>query len=132
MHMNSRSLYLVPTVLAAGLLTAACGDGPAATSAAANSASVGSVATGPADKTVTEMSTQKFDPAAVTVKVGQTVAWKNTDTVTHTVTFAGHDDISNNSMDAGQTFEVKFTVPGSYAYTCTIHSGMTGAVTVTP
>ena len=31
-----------------------------------------------------------------------------------------------------QTFALRFPIPGSYRFVCTIHVGMAGAITVTP
>ena len=124
-------------VAAVGLITitvAACGDGPPPSSSASGGgggAPIGSVASsGAATTTVNEVTGQKFNPNSATVKVGQVVEWKNADTIAHNVTFDGHDEVSNSNMNACDTFLVKFTTAGSYAFHCTYHDGMTGTVVV--
>lgn len=67
-----------------------------------------------------------FDPEALTIAVGDTVIWSNDDFVAHNV--AGGSFSSGNF--ASGTFEHTFLTPGEYSYLCTLHSGMTGTVTV--
>ena len=72
-----------------------------------------------------------FTPANVTIKAGATVRWENFDLFTHTVTSvtpAGLFD--SGALGHGDSFLFQFTKPGIYSYHCTIHSGMTGTVTV--
>ncbi len=67
-------------------------------------------------------------PQTVTIKAGQTVAWKFDDgSIVHNVTGSGW---ASNDMDSGY-YTHTFTAPGTYDYQCTIHSGMTGVVIVT-
>lgn len=124
---------LVALCASSALFVAACGDGPPSSSGpAAAGPPIGAIDTsGKADVTVQQVAPQKFNPATATSKVGQVVEWKNADQVTHNVTFKGHDDLSSPSMDAGKTHAVKFTVAGKYDYSCTIHPGMDGTITVT-
>ncbi len=78
-----------------------------------------------------------FIPAKVTLKVGQTIEWKNTGQSVHGVTSmavpAGAQDFDSDLMMPGATFSYTFAVPGTYKYVCTPHStsGMAGEVTVT-
>ena len=71
-----------------------------------------------------------FEPAAVTVAVGQDVAWTNTGQAPHTVTFDDGPDCGRRG--AGDSVAAQFSQPGEYAYSCTIHPTMRGSVTVTP
>jgi plastocyanin len=73
----------------------------------------------------------KFDPETVTVNQGDTVEWKNNDSVPHTAT----EDVSKPSFDSGtiQTGSVWRYVArnkGTYNYTCTLHPNMEGKLTV--
>lgn len=72
-----------------------------------------------------------FSPATVTLKVGQVVEWEDDSSgVPHNVTFTGA--ASGLSGPTGtNNWEVKFIVAGTYNYKCTLHTGMTGTVTVT-
>jgi plastocyanin len=70
-----------------------------------------------------------FNPQEITVAVGDTVTWTNMDSATHTVTFDEGDDSSGNIAN-GDTYEETFDTAGTFAYHCSIHSSMTGTVTV--
>jgi plastocyanin len=82
---------------------------------------------------VNETDALVFDPNAVTVKVGDVVQWKNGGAQVHNVVFGSQKTLNSPTMSGGDTFEVKFTVAGSYSYVCSFHvtQGMTGKVTVT-
>jgi plastocyanin len=69
-----------------------------------------------------------FEPAQLTVKVGQTVTWTNRDDIPHTVVCAGK--FRSKTMDTDGTFSFTFTAPGEYKYFCSLHPHMTGAVKV--
>lgn len=70
----------------------------------------------------------KFDPATITVAVGQTVTWKNVGSAPHTVTFKGGG--LDKQFNGGETVTFTFTSAGTTDYTCTIHPGMAGTVVV--
>ena len=70
-----------------------------------------------------------FDPATVTIQVGDVVTWTNQDSVAHTAT------ADDGSFDTGQlangAFEtVPFNTAGTFAYVCSIHAQMTGTIVV--
>jgi uncharacterized protein (TIGR03118 family) len=80
-----------------------------------------------------------FEPADVTVKVGDTVTWTNTGSFAHTTTSGTttggvrHPDglWDSGSLFSGQTFSHTFTKAGAFPYYCTPHySMMVGSVTV--
>ena len=79
-----------------------------------------------------------FAPATKTVPVGTTVewAWNSCDgdptyggmtCGTHTVTF---DDGTTSPVQSTGTFDRMFSVAGTYSYHCTVHTTMTGTITV--
>jgi plastocyanin len=79
-----------------------------------------------------------FDPAELTIKVGETVRWVN-DSGVHDVSSTkvpeGATAFKSELFTApGMTFEHTFTVPGEYEYVCTPHEalGMVGKIIVTP
>ncbi|MDN5759219.1 MAG: plastocyanin/azurin family copper-binding protein [Tomitella sp.] len=81
----------------------------------------------------------QFNPAEITVHVGDTVTWKFSDNgVAHDVTSTDADgQISADPvLDSGQKargeYTYTFTEPGRYDYICTIHTQMVGAVIVKP
>ena len=69
-----------------------------------------------------------FQPAELTVKVGQTVTWTNRDDIPHTVVCAGK--FRSKTMDTDGSFEFTFTAAGEYKYFCSLHPHMTGIVKV--
>jgi plastocyanin len=69
-----------------------------------------------------------FAPAQLTVKVGDTVTWKNHDDIPHTVVSAGK--FRSKTMDTDDSFSFTFTAAGDYKYFCSLHPHMTGAIKV--
>lgn len=67
-----------------------------------------------------------FDPKKVEVSTGDTVTWTFRGKVTHNVAGPG---FTSDTVKSG-TFEHTFEKPGSFSYVCTIHTGMTGSITV--
>ena len=100
------SALLAPTVLVLALV------GPAAA----------------ADQTVTIASLQ-FQPATVTVEVGDTVTWSNQDGVPHTAT-ADDGSFDTGTISGGASASQTFTTAGSIPYHCEVHPSMTGTVVV--
>jgi cytochrome c oxidase subunit 2 len=82
---------------------------------------------------VNETDTLKFEPSSATAKVGDVVEWTNTGTSVHNVIFDNQAVPGSDSMNQGDTFEIKFTKPGTYTYVCKFHeaSNMRGSITVT-
>lgn len=71
-----------------------------------------------------------FDPAEVTVGVGDTVTWTNDDSVDHDVTADSFSSGDPGGMAPGDTFDHAFEEAGTFDYVCTVHPGMEGSVTV--
>ena len=69
-----------------------------------------------------------FDPPAITVPTGTTVAWTNDDCVPHTVT-STDGAFDSGIFDPGASFSFTFNEPGSFAYVCQLHPQMQGTVT---
>ena len=72
-----------------------------------------------------------FLPQRITVKAGTTVTWINEDDVPHTVA-SSSKVFKSKALDTGDkfSFSFTFTTPGTYAYICSVHPYMTGAVVV--
>jgi plastocyanin len=105
-------------VLVAAL--AACGG---------SSTGTGSCGQSGANANVNATDTKVFSPNGTTITHGQSVCWQDNGAVSHTVT--SDDGTSFNSpLGPGQTFVHTFPAAGSFPYHCTIHTGMTGTVTV--
>ncbi|MEM1948129.1 MAG: hypothetical protein QXF45_02555 [Candidatus Caldarchaeum sp.] len=71
-----------------------------------------------------------FSPPYVRLVIGvnNTVTWVNDDMAVHTVT--GVDRLFDYTLPHGTRITDVFTVPGTYRYTCYLHSWMTGVVEV--
>lgn len=119
-------------LLAVSLLLVACSSSgtPAASSGGASTGAPG------ATVDITDaVSPGKFEPASVTIKVGQTVHFVSQSNVAHTVkwdanTFATSAVI--NQGDAGYTTPA-FSAAGTFTYICGIHgSAMSGTILVQP
>ncbi len=80
---------------------------------------------------------QTFSPQSLNVAAGTMVKFVNNDNTLHTVTFTSApsgvslSSISDSSLAAGNSFTITLTTPGTYQYHCTIHTWMTGTITVT-
>lgn len=71
-----------------------------------------------------------YSPADLSVKAGSTVAVRNDDDSTHTVT-ADNGAFKTDNIAPGQTTTFVAPAPGHYAYHCAIHNFMHGSLTVT-
>ncbi|NLU81774.1 plastocyanin/azurin family copper-binding protein [Rhodococcus sp. HNM0569] len=89
--------------------------------------------TEPAGPSVT-VADMAYQPASLTVRVGETVTWTFDDRGTpHDVSGTGTaEGVLRSPIQASGTFTYTFTEPGTYEYTCTLHPEMQGAVIVTP
>lgn len=73
-----------------------------------------------------------FSPADITVKGGTTVTWTNNDSTTHTVTETdGQTGPNSGNLEPGKSYTFTYATAGTFKYHCSIHSSMTGTVTVT-
>jgi len=87
-----------------------------------------------------------FQPAQLSIRVGETVEWKNVGNSVHHAssdpstavnpaeasTPSGAKPFDSGFLQPGQSFTYTFTVPGTYKYICAPHetSGMLGEVVV--
>jgi plastocyanin len=70
----------------------------------------------------------KFEPAAILVKAGTSVTWRNADNFSHTVKVEHGAD---HKLARGESVTIRFAKPGTYHYLCTLHShDMRGEVIV--
>ncbi len=88
----------------------------------------------------------RFAPMEITIKAGDTVEWRNTGSVNHTVTAdpgrapgsqnielpADAETFDSGWVKGGQVFRYTFSEPGVYRYICLPHEGarMFGTVIV--
>jgi plastocyanin len=70
-----------------------------------------------------------FGPQTLTVSVGTTVVWTNSDDIPHTV--VSTDGVFKSKVrDTDEKFSYTFTKAGTYSYFCSVHPKMTGKVVV--
>jgi plastocyanin len=70
-----------------------------------------------------------FGPQTITVPVGTTVTWTNSDDIPHTA--VSTDGVFKSKvMDTDEKFSYTFTKAGTYSYYCSVHPKMTGQVVV--
>ncbi|MCL5095996.1 MAG: CHRD domain-containing protein [Candidatus Omnitrophica bacterium] len=84
-----------------------------------------------------EMVEYAFQPANLTINMGDTVTWTNAGAFQHTSTSGNSPPASDGLWDSGivqpgGTFSHTFTTAGTFPYFCAIHYflGMTGVITV--
>ena len=70
-----------------------------------------------------------FGPQTLTVSVGTTVTWTNSDDIPHT-SVSTEGVFKSKVLDTDEQFSYTFTKAGTYPYYCTIHPKMTGKVVV--
>ena len=73
----------------------------------------------------------KFSPEIITIKVGDTIVWKQNDEVSHTVSVSfAPAQFDSGVMRQGETFKYTFKEPGTYLYKCSLHPIMRGKIIV--
>jgi plastocyanin len=70
-----------------------------------------------------------FNPDTITVAIGTSLMWTNTDTISHTST-GDAGGWNSGVLVPGATFSVNFPTSGTYTYHCSIHPDMVGTVMV--
>lgn len=93
-----------------------------------NQRSKDSSITAAVETTSVAISSFTFNPSKILVKVRDSVVFKNEDGTSHTIT--ADDGSFDESISAGATTTLQITKPGTYNYHCSIHSSMTGTITV--
>lgn len=122
---QTRSIFLtLPILLLTLLLLAGCGKNGYGGNSGTNPPPPGNT---PNLVTIVNFS---FSPQAITVSAGDTLTWRNDDNVGHTVTSDTGSELNSPVLSHGQTYQHIFSASGSYPYHCSIHTNMTGTVTV--
>lgn len=103
------------TLPAIGVILASCGGAPPAPP--------------PRTHTVT-MESVAYQPAVLTVKVGDSIVWVNKDLFPHTATAQGTFDSKEIAVEA--SWQYTPTSAGEFPYVCTYHPTMKGTVRVMP
>ena len=85
--------------------------------------------TPPASGNSVSIAGMAFSAATITIKVGTTVTWANSDYMNHTVT-ADNAGFTSATLAYGDKFSFTFNSAGTFNYHCKFHSSMTGTVIV--
>jgi plastocyanin len=112
------------------LFAAACGSN----SATSPTSPTNPEGTNPPNLLTVTIKNGVFAPNPVTVKVGQSVNWLNSDTIAHTATDPGVFDtgsISPTSAHSDNGDNVTFNTVGTFNYHCTLHGNESATVVVT-
>ncbi|MGE5358833.1 MAG: cupredoxin family copper-binding protein [Bacteroidales bacterium] len=130
MRASSMKLALAGLSLMTLLVAAACGSSSVSPTSPSPSPSPSPAPGGSAGVTI-NISNSAFAPSSMTVKVGQTVAWQNSDSITHTAT-ANSGAFDTGAIAPGSTSAaITMSTAGTFAYHCSIHPFMTGTLIVT-
>ena len=108
--------------------------GVLALGAAACGSSSPSAPTVAADVTISmvgDRGNQSYSPNPTTMRVGQTVAWKNNDSTTHNALEDAGERFATGTVNPGDTSSPRtMSAAGTFTYHCTIHPGMVGTLVV--
>lgn len=124
-------------VLAFPAVLAACGGGSSDDSGSSSGSNTPAVATEgrakgeegvPDGAPFIDQNNLKYSPDKVTVKAGEVVYFKNSETALHTVTIKGKNESGNMKKD--QVFQWTPPGPGEYKVTCDFHPQMHSTITV--
>ena len=69
-------------------------------------------------------------PSSISVEVGTTVTWFNSDAAPHTVT-AQDGSFDSGAIGGGESWSRAFDQEGTFNFVCTFHPAMTGTIVVT-
>jgi plastocyanin len=134
--MRSRPLTSLLIAVAVTAALAACGssaDSSASTSSTtATTAAAGATSTtagAPASGTSVSIKNFAFTPNDIKAKVGDTITVSNNDTTVHTMT-ALDKSFDTGNIDVGKSATITLAKPGTFQFHCSIHTFMTGSVSV--
>lgn len=77
-----------------------------------------------------------YNPARLSIRVGDTVVYVNEDEVPHTFTAnevpSGASKFDSGLINPGDSYRYTFRVPGTYRYFCMLHPHKGGIIEVSP
>ena len=97
-------------------------------SAAAATAAVATTPAHAASTHTVRIENMRFNPATLSVRAGDRIAWQNADVVPHTATCPGRFD--SGAIAPGQSWVQPAPAAGRYDVVCTFHPGMKAALVV--
>ncbi len=73
----------------------------------------------------------QYDPAQVSIKVGDSVRWTNREKRTsHSIVFPAEGGLESERLFPDESWQRRFDQPGSYKYQCGPHPEMKGSIVV--
>jgi plastocyanin len=118
-------LRLTIVAMSVSIVVSACGSSSSSPTAPGTSTA--------ADVTVAIQAnngSNSYAPNPVSMRVGQTIGWRNADSVAHTAT-ENSGRFNTGTLAAGATSAATMmSTAGTFAYHCTIHPGMVGTINV--
>ncbi len=115
------------------ILAAAVATATIASACGSSSSSPSSPSGTTADVTiqiVADRGSSSYNPSPTTVRVGQSVAWHNADSIAHDST-QDSGRFQTGTLNAGATSTaVTMSTAGTFTYHCSIHPDMVGTITV--
>jgi plastocyanin len=135
--MRHRVVYRM--FLLAALLAPSCGGGSSPSAPATNptptpapTATPGAATADLVISIVGDIGNMSYSPATATLRVGQTVAWRNADTDLHTATEDSRRFNTATITRGVTSAPITMGAAGTFPYHCEFHPGMVGTLTVTP
>ena len=136
-----RNIVALVALLLIALIAAACGGGGSSSSTSSSTSSSSSSAGSSSDVVEVSLKNFKFNPSEIRVKVGQTVRFKNDDTVRHNVVqttvdqaHSGNYGFEAPTLMPGDSWTYTFRTAGTYPILCNLDGhellGMTATVIV--
>jgi plastocyanin len=136
-----KRLAVIPIVLCGSLVLSACGmhlglsklvGSSGGTSSTPAADSVKATHTPPANPNAVSIINAKYRPKNLTVKLGTTLTWTNTDDAPQSVTSDVPGVFDSGALSTGATWSYTFSTAGVFPYHSTGSSTTFGSVTVTP
>lgn len=78
---------------------------------------------------IVSMEAVRFSPPVLKVRAGDMIEWKNADPFPHNAT-ARDGSFRSGDIGPGQSWRFRASRKGRFPYSCTLHPGMEGVLTV--
>jgi plastocyanin len=122
---NPTTSFTLAALISASALVLGCGGSSSSPSSPTNPG------TGSGSLVTVFITNSVYSPNPLTVNVGQSVNFKNNDTIEHTATFDnGSYESGNIPPLSAHDNPVPMNTRGTFAYHCRIHAGMKGTLVV--
>jgi plastocyanin len=123
---SSAKLCTLAAFVSLAFFAAGCGSSASSMTSATNPEG-----TNPPNLLTITITKGVYSPNPLSVKVGQSVNWLNSDTFAHTATDSGVFDTGSIAPTSAADVPVLFTNPGTYSFHCTLHANENGSIVVT-